>query len=795
MKIPLSLIQSFLTEKRSLSEIAETLTLLGIEVDRIHNERPFSGVVAGKVEQTAPHPNAEKLRIAQVHDGKKLYQVVCGAANCRPGITVAFAQEGACLIDSCGKSRTIEPCEIRGVPSSGMLCAEEELGLTALQEGILELPQEILAGTDLALLLWDPVFEISLTPNLGHCMSALGIARELSAALCIPLRQPEIPSLSADQSKKKELYQITIADMKLCPRYLCLHMDRAKIAPSPFWLQRTLIASGIRPISNAVDVSNYILLKRGQPLHIFDADCIEGEQIHIGPASHLVDFLGLDDVQYQVPEGVLLISDAKRPIALAGLLGGKNSAVTDRTHSLLIEAAVFQPARIRKGAKQLGIRTESSQRFEKGIDPNGTASALKEAASLLQELCNAVPVGQPIEAGLSHFPPQTILCRPHRMNQLLGTKLSFGEMEEIFCRLGFIVQRQHGEQWQVLVPPYRSDVVEEIDLIEELARIYGYNHIERKQVRFSTSSVSHDAAYLFESEIRERLIALGLQEFLNANLISPKLVELAQEWLHPEAKLLTALAPKTEEYSILRPSLIAGMMQSAANNFAHKTNSFQAFELGRIHFLQNEQLVERPMAAILLTGKTMPSHWSQKPVDTDFFNLKGIIENLLDSLRIEASIVFPSSIHPSFHPERQANLVAKNRRIGSFGELHPKLLSKLDLRQRLLYAELDMQLLQELRGHDVRMQPLPKYPSSERDWTIALPSRFVIQKLLNSIRSIRPPLLEKVELIDLYIPETSDQKNMSFRFTYRDASKTVSFEEVEQQHRSLIAALEASLLH
>ncbi len=791
MKLSLSLIRSFLHLDLAPAQIAETLTLLGIEVDKIINERPpFSGVVVGEVLSTAPHPNANKLQIAQVSDGKDRFQVVCGDPQCRPGMKTAFAKPGA-LLHASGKTQKIEACELRGVPSSGMLCSEQELGLPVRQDGIIDLPKEMQPGQDLASLLWDPVFEISLTPNLGHCMSALGIARELSASLQKPVQKPKI---SLPEGKSPALHQklkVSVSDPKLCPRYLCRLIENVSIGPSPFWLQQQLLACGQTPICNAVDIGNLILLKRGQPLHIFDFDKIEGNSLQAGPSETSQTILGLDGIEYEVPTGTLLISDAKKPVAIAGILGANNSAVpkdSNQTHNLLIEAAFFDPAAIRKGAKALDLRTESAQRFEKGTDPNGILDALDEAVSLILEICGGHLVSGTIDIKTQTFAPKEIQCRPARVNQLLGTKLSFAEIQAIFHRLGFSTKETTTETIQVSVPLFRSDISEEIDLVEEVARIYGYNHIEKGIARCATSPIPHDPAYLFESEVRKRLISLGLQEWLTADLISPKLADLTQEWVHKDAKLLTTLKPKTEEYSILRPSLLPGMMQSAANNFDHKTHTFHAFELGRIHFLQNSQLVEQPMAAIMLAGKTAPSHWDAKPTDVDFFDLKGILENLLDCLHIRG-VAFEPSKHLSFHPSRQANLQAGNLLVGSFGEVHPKLLAKLDIKQRLLYAEINLHHLLTLRKEHLQMHSIPKFPASERDWTISIPLNLPMQTLFLAIQSARPPLLEKAELVDLYIPEGSEKKNASFRFTYRDLAKTVSFEEVEEQHRLLMESV------
>ncbi len=783
MKMPLSLIKSFIQLDLQPSQIAETLTLLGLEVDRIENEHPlFAGVVVGEVLSADPHGGASKLKVAKVSDGTSVYQVVCGAPNCRPGLKTAFAKPGAVLTAADGKQKKIEKATIRGVESFGMLCSEDELSLPSQNEGIVELPSEMETGKNLVQDLWDPVFEISLTPNLGACMSALGVARELGAALALPVRRPKV-SLKTSPLKKK--IQVDSHDLKLCPRYMVRIIEGVSIGPSPYWLQKKLLACGLQPISNAVDIANYIMLTLGQPLHVFDYDKIEGPSLKIGAAAAPQTFLGLDKVEREVPVGTILISDSRKPLAIAGILGGANSAVTDKTQNLLIEAAVFDPAAIRQAAKNLSLRTESAQRFEKGIDPNGTPDALDAACALIEELCGGRVEASAIDLKKGTFPPKEICFRIERANQLLGTRLSINEIEEIFSRLQFLSKEKERNELLVSVQMRRSDISEEIDLIEEVARIYGYNNIGKGHQRCRTSHIPHDPTYLFEKEIRERLAGFGLQEFLNSDLISKKLAQLALEWIRPGASLLTATHAKTEEYSVLRPSLLPGLLQSAKRNFNYKNHHLAAFEIGRIHFLQEKKLIEEPMAAIVLSGEAGPSDWSRKTPKSDFFDLKGYLENLFLAMRISSFTIRPSK-HPTFHPQRQASIYCGEIFVGLFGEIHPALLESSDIKQRILYAELNLHLLRLQPRPHARMSPLPQFPVSDRDWTVSLPLSTPVQSVLEKLRAGASILLEKIELIDLYVPETGAHKNATFRFTYRDPLKTISFEEVENAHARVI---------
>lgn len=786
MKLPLSLLKSFLPLELPLSQIGETLTLLGIEVDGIYQEKPpFQGVVAVEVVSVKPHPNAEKLQIAEVSDGSSVYQIVCGASNCRPNIKTALARVGAELIDSKGHKLVIKPAKLRGVESFGMLCALSELLGSEDNDGIMELGEEIPLGEDLLSHLWDPVFELSLTPNLGYCLSARGVARELSAFLNLPMKKT--PSFDFPKTKAQTI-QVSVEEPSLCPRYMGRTIEGVKIGPSPLWLQQTLKAAGVRPINNGVDITNYILLKWGQPMHAFDADLLNGS-IHVKLSQKEKPFLCLDDIERTVPEHTLLICDGEKPVALAGVMGGADSAVSEKTKIIFLEAALFDHETIRKTSKKIGLRSESSLRFEKGIDPEAMQSALDEACSLFASLCGGRALSGTIDTHPSPFPPKEIRCRPERVNKLLGSQISVHEIEEIFHRLHFKAKKTEDGAFLVSVPCYRLDITEEIDLVEEVARIYGYNSLEKKSSFYTSAQLAHDPSFLFERKLRAHLVALGLQETVTSDLIGPKLAKLALEPSLPHVKFLQVLHAKSEDYSILRPSLLPGFLQVVQFNADQKNPSFAGFELGAIYFEEKGEKIELPMAGIFLTGKAAPHHWDQKPLDVDFYDLKGLIENLFDSLHL-SDVVYKPSSHPSFHPGRQASLYLEGLAIGSFGEVHPLLLEPLDIKQRVFYAEISLKPLLARTSAPQIMKPIPSFPSSERDWTIPLPKDASVEPILETIAGYKSPLFEKAELIDLFL---SDTQNVTLRFTYRDTLKTISFEEADAEHAKLMQIVLASL--
>lgn len=759
MKLPLSLLRSFLDLQETPQQIAETLTLLGIEVDAIESEAiEYKGVVIGEVRAVKPHPNSNKLQIATVWDGGKAHEIVCGAANCRAGIRVPFARLGAQL-----PGLTIQKAEIRGVVSEGMLCAADELGLPNTVDGLLELPANAPIGHPAEELLWDPVFVLSFTPNLGHCLSAFGIARELSAALEIPLKIPTVHSLPSEKTVKTEAN---------CPRYMGRLFENVNIAPSPFWLERQLLAAGMTPRNNGVDITNYILLKWGQPLHAFDADKLKGH-LRVLPLAQETPFKTLDSVDRLLPAGTLVIADERGPVAIAGIMGGWDTAVSPETHRIFLEVANFTD--IRKTAKLLGLRSESALRFEKGVDPSLAPLALQEASALFEQLAGARAAPKCVDTHPAPFPQKKLRCRLRRVNQVLGSRLSLSELEHLFARLDLHPQSTGHETLEVTVPLYRLDLQEEIDLVEEAARIYGYNNLERRTPHFSSTSIPHDPLFLFTALLKKQLVALGLQEFLCSDLISPQLAALI-----PNIDPLKALRAKSEEYSTLRPSLLPGLLQAAQHNAAHQTFSLNAFEIGKIHFRRIDP-VETSMLGLLLCGTEAPHHWETKSRPTDFYLLKGKIEALCHSLKLTPT--FGHSTHPLFHPGRQAVLTIDSEAIGTLGELHPELTEKFGLKERMFYAELHVDaLLKRWRPH-VQMEPLPAYPASERDWTVSTDK--TAAHFFEAIRSFHSPLLESFALLDLY--DHDKGRNLTFRFVYRDPLKTISTEEVEAVHAKLLA--------
>lgn len=787
MRISLNWLKDYIDINQAPEQIAKILTMAGLEVDAIEKiSLPCERIIVGKVLDVRKHPEADLLTVASVSDGQQTYQVVCGAPNCRPGIKTAFAVIGSSLTDEEGKVFKIKKSKLRGVESSGMLCSAKEIGLSDDSNKIIEFDQKLKEGTDLNDLFSDIVFEISLTPNLGHCSSMIGVARELSAATKILYHLPQ-PRLLEDSAAADDFIKVDIENQEACPRYACRVIRDVTIGQSPSWLKKRLEAVGLRSINNVVDVTNYVMLELGHPLHAFDADRLKGNRLFIKNALSGEKLTTLDGKERVLEESDLLICDQEKPVALAGVMGGQNAEVTDETKNLVLEAAIFASGVIRRTSKRLGLMTDASKRFERGCDPNILPLVLDRAAMLIEEVAGGKACKGIIDIAVKPFPKKQISCRLSRINKLLGTRLSASEVENLFTRLEFISNWDGNDTFVVEVPTYRNDIGEEIDLVEEAARTYGYHHITKSGTLFQSSKLPHAPLFLFEREMRTRLIGEGLQEFLTCDLIGPSLLDVVHGTNIIETSWVKVLNPTSIEQSILRTSLLPGLLQVVKYNWDHQNQEIAGFEIGRIHFKEGENYHEQSVAAIVLSGKARPHHWDEKPKNYDFFDLKGILENLLTELNIE--VTFKINQIPMLHPGRQCSIYSGALEIGSFGEIHPSILRRLDVPQPILFAEINLNdLLQVRPKSDVQMQPIAVYPGSERDWTITLQESMQVDELFKAIHAISSRLLEKVSLQDIYRSDKLGKglKNVTLRFFYRDQSKTVAQEKVDGEHARIV---------
>lgn len=796
MKVPLSWLKDYISIEEPPFQIAKLLTMAGLEVDGIETlSLGFHQVVVAEVLKVAKHPDADKLQLATVWDGSNTYEVVCGAPNCREGIKTALALVGATLPDEEGKTFKVRKSKIRGVESSGMLCSEQELRISGTHEGIIEFSPQIAVGASVSDMYSDNIFEISLTPNLAHCFGVLGIARELSALTSIPLRYPRI-TLEENEPRTNDLFKVTVENKEKCPRYLARVVTNLKVEPSPEWLQKRLHGAGVRPINNVVDVTNYVMLELGHPLHAFDYQKLAEHRIIVRNAQEGETFTTLDGKERILAKDDLMICDAKKPIAIAGVMGGENTEVTSGTHTIVLESAYFAPSGIRRTSKRLGLSTDASKRFERGADPNGAFFALDRAAMLLQQLASGTIAEGCIDCGDQIFKPLILELRLSRVQKILGITLSASEVENVFHRLDWPTSYDGQNVFTITVPTYRTDVALEIDLIEEVARIYGYDNIKSEAPRYSTATIPHSPLYLLEKEARQRLVQRGLQEFLTCDLIGPTLLGIIQDTSMPKNAFIHVKNPTSIEQSILRTSLLPNLLEVAKYNFDRQNTSLAGFELGRVYFKSADQYKEQSVIGIVIMGKSAPLYWGEKSPDVDFYSLKGIVEVFLTEIGIAEVDFRPQGI-ANLHPGRQASLFVGNLEVGSLGEVHPDLLKRLDLPQRVYFAEINLQDLQEVRSKEHTTKDLPIYPGSDRDWTVTLDDRLPMQKIDKLIKDAPSKLLEKFYLIDIYRNDKLGPHgiNATFRFCYRDRKKTVSQEDVDGEHSRILVKVQEQLSH
>lgn len=791
MKIPLSWLKEFVDLDLPIQQLDKILTLSGLEVDAVETLTPgFQKVVVGSIIQVEKHPDADKLSVALVSDGTDEYQVVCGAPNCRTGIKTAFAMVGARLQDDEGKQFKIKKSKLRGVESLGMLCTGKELGISEEHEGIMEFAEHLQVGSDLQELYGEVVLEVSLTPNLNHCASMIGVARELAAATHQVVRLPKI-ELTEEGGKIDEVARVSIEDKVNCPRYACRIIQNVKIGPSPDWMQKKLIASGIRPVNNIVDITNYVLLETGHPLHAFDLDQLAGHEIIVRHSEEGESFVTLDGKTRSLMSDDLMICDQEKPIAIAGVMGGSNSEVSDQTKNILLESAYFLPSSVRRTSKRLGLSTDSSKRFERGADPNQVLRSLDRAAMLMQELATGKICTGVIDVKDHEFPEKTVTCRVARTNQLLGTQLSMSEIESVFQRLGMESTWDGQDTFTVRIPTYRVDIFGEIDLIEEVARIYGFENISRAPAKYSTSTMPHAPIFLFEREVRMRMASEGLQEMLTCDLVGPKLLQVVKESVMPDEAVVTVMNPTSVEQSILRTSLLPGLLQVVKYNMDRQNDDISGYEVGRVHFKDGDQYREQSVVGIVMTGNVMQQHWDPKSREVDFFDLKGIIENFLAELGI-SNVTFRSDQLPQFHPGRQASVFVNEMDVGALGEVHPSIVRRLDVSQRIYFAELDLHNLVRVRKREAKMTEISQYPGSDRDWTITVEESVSVQNILDSIHEVPSRLLEKVSILDIYRSDKLGKniKNVTFHFVYRDPRKTLAQETVDAEHARMTSEVE-----
>ncbi len=786
MRVPLSWLREFVPYEGSADDLADLLNASGLAVEEIiRTGEGISGVVVGEVRAMQEHPNADSLMLVKAFDGTAERDIVCGARNYAVGDRVPLALPGARLPNG----MEIAQRKVRGEISDGMLCSAKELHISDDHSGILVLGREAVLGADIvgALALDDAVLNLDITTNRPDCLSIVGVAREVHALTGLPLTVP-LPQVEATGEQVD--IRIEITDPEGCPRYLARVITGITVAPSPWWMRRRILAAGMRPISNIVDVTNYVLLERGQPLHAFDLDSLSGAAIVVRRPAMGERILTLDGVDRALGSDDVAICDAERPVAVAGVMGGGETEVSDKTTRILLESAYFDPNRIRKTSARLKLRSEASMRFERGADIEGVPAAAALAASLFAKIGGATVSQTVVDVYPGRWEPRTISFRPARANSLLGIEEPGPSMASSLRALGCEVA--DGETMSVSPPSWRGDLQIEEDLIEEVARIYGYAKIPETLpggARIGGLTVEQERLRM----VRRALLGAGLSEAQTLSLLPPTIFdrfELPER--DPLRRVFTVANPLSEEESVLRPMLIPGLVMAAQRNVARRVLPVTLFETGGV-FLRGEQdeMNEIQRVAWIMCGPApVGHHGPERPLD--FFDGRGVLEALARALGIAGVVVAPSDAAGIGHPGRTAVVTVSGREAGMLAELHPRTTEALELPGRVVICELDLEPL--LAAVTPSAAPsIPRLPPVGRDVALVVGDEDTAASVEATITGAAGPLLESITLFDVYRgePVREGARSLAYALVLRDPERTLTDEDADTVMRAIADAATA----
>ena len=792
MNVTLNWLKAYIDFEFSPTELADRLTMLGIEVESVkHLGADLEGVIVGSVASIRPHPNADKLVLCQVDTGgPEELQIVCGAPNVREGMLAPVATIGATL----PVGLTIKRAKLRGETSEGMLCSEKELGLSDAAAGLMELPTDIPLGTPLseALGLDDVVFELEITPNRPDCLSLIGIAREIRAETGNPLKPPTV-DLTESDIDAQELTSVTIDAPDICPRYAARVIQGVKVAESPAWLQQRLASVGIGVINNIVDVTNFVLMEYGQPLHAFDYHKLTENRIVVRRAREGEHITTLDEVERELTPDMLVIADAEQPVALAGIMGGYDSEITEATCDVLLESAYFNPSSVRATAKALGISTEASYRFERGADPGVVLAALDRASQRIAELAGGTICEGVVDVYPGQQPLTEIQLRPERVNFVLGTTLEASEMVQILNRLGLDVDAT-GDIYHVTVPTFRADLTREIDLIEEIARVHGYDNIPTTLPKGDIPVPAQDPKTEIRKRIKHFLLAAGMMEAVNYSFCDPNCFDKIR--LNPNDPLRNTLRlqnPLSPEMSVLRTTLTPGLLANAQHNRNHQIDTIALFEIGGV-FVHDGEEKEPERVAGVLAGQIGEGVYSDPYRPPDFFDIKGLVEEMLEVCGV-VDWTLQKTDTPTFHPGRNAEVLLGDKRIGVFGEVHPEVLENYDLPYKAYLFEFDLGGLTDVATFAKRFEPISVYPKVARDLAIVVDKEILSDMPTALIYTTGGDSVDSVRLFDVYEGEQvpKGKKSLAYTITYHSATETLTDKAVNALHDEVVKGLNREL--
>jgi len=799
MKVTLNWLKEYVDFDYSADDLSHRLTMTGLEVDAM--ERLGEGldtVIVARLADVQQHPDADRLTVCTVDTGSATQQVVCGAKNHKTGDLIALAQVGTVLPGNF----KIKKSKIRGQESFGMLCSLSEMGLSEESDGIMILPSGLDVGRPVfeQLGLKDVMYEIGLTPNRPDCLSVVGVAREVAAMAETPLRLPE-PVISENDTLVTERTSVTLEDPNLCPRYAARLIENVKIGPSPEWLVRRLETVGLRSINNVVDVTNFVMMELGQPLHAFDFNLLRERRIVVRRAEEGAEFTTLDGQVRTLLAADLVICDGEGPIALAGVMGGGNSEVSSETTDILLESAYFNPVTIRRTSKRLGLHTDASHRFERGTDVDMVPLALDRATALIAELASGQVAKGVVDEYPSTLPSRSVTITASKASQILGLEIDAEDIRHKLNLIGLKCDLQFDRRdgaVKVAIPNFRPDLEREIDLVEEVARLIGYDKIPVTMPVSSLTCQQLPVHLSNERQVRDLLIQLGYSEVINYSFYSASCLDklrIAEN--DPRRQNVNILNPLTEEQGVMRTSLVPSLLETASRNLAYRSEDLAIFELRPVFqpVEGSEMARESLRLAALLCGRRDSQGWAQSPDEADFFDMKGIIEQLLSNLGVSDVCWRVAHDESFYHPGKSCAIYQGERLLGTLGELHPEVVRNFDLSPSSILCDVDIEALFELGDKTIKFKPLSRFPDVQRDSAFLVDVDVTAQQAFTILNRVKIKDLESIELFDVYCGEgvPDGKKSLAIRACYRAMDRTLTDELIQNLHGKLIKAMEKEL--
>ena len=771
-----------------INEMENSLTMIGQEVEKIEIAGSnLENVVTAKIIEKEMHPDSDHLTVCKVDNGKEILQIVCGASNHKAGDKVVLAQIGARL----SEDFVIKKGKIRGKESCGMLCSEVELGIGSDKDGIIILPEDAPIGVPFKdyLGINDTVFELEITPNRPDCLSHIGIARELSAYYGKELKYPETEIKSEISEKTSDNVKVSIEDSNLSRRYVTRILKNVTVKESPKWLKERIEAVGLRSINNIVDVSNFILMEMNHPNHVFDLDKIEGNEIKVKSAVKGDKLVTLDEQERELEDGDIVICDSKKILALGGVMGGLDSEVTDNTKNILLEVAQFNPQNVRKTSRRLTLSSDSSYRFERGIDVEDSIKVINRLANLIQEVAGGEILNGYVDVYPVPHENKVAELNFERLNRFVGKVIPREKVIEILRNLEIDI-KDNGETLTLTAPSYRGDLELEQDYFEEVIRMYGFDNIENILPRVDINKNSTLDTTKLTDRVKTICASVGLKEVINYSFIPKDALQKLKFTGVSEDKLIDISNPITEDFVTMRPTLLYSLIKNAKDNMNRNVSNIRFFEVSRTFEKAEELAKEDIKVGIILAGENDKTLWNPKPVHYDFYDLKGIVEEVFSKLKFQ-SFSIKRSVQTEFHPGRSADVFVGKEYIGSFGEIHPDVLENFGLNKKtILVAEFNIELIKKYINKPFVYQGIVKYPAVPRDLALVMNENILVGDVLKTIEKIDKKV-EKVELFDIYqgIGVEPGKKSVAISILLRDDSKTLEEKEINDIIDKILAKM------